>query len=117
MTGETRDELLARLVRKLRLEDLDEDLLTLLEDELDDAEAEILLELRMDELEERFFSKLVELAAVYYRQDAVQMGDVKSHTYTEGKVSESETYFTPDEFKQQERAILNSLKRYRQVRC
>lgn len=115
MTTALRDALLVRLVRKLRLENPDSDTLALLEDELEDAEAEILLVLNVDELEERFFSKLVELAAVYYRQDEATTG-VKSRSYSEGDVSQSESFLTPEEYRRQAQSILDSVRRYRQVR-
>ncbi len=59
MTNETKEALLERLRRKLRLDEPDEEQLTLLEDELLDAEAELKLELNVDELDEDFHAKLV----------------------------------------------------------
>jgi hypothetical protein len=117
MTQELKEEMLQRLVRKLRLEESDEEELNLLEDELADAEAEILLELNMDELGEEFCGTLLELAALYYRQDLAQEGGSLSWSCAEGQVSESEKRISPSEFRSCEREILNSLRRYRRVGC
>lgn len=118
MTAEIITALLSRLCRKLRLTDPDEETLALLEDELADAELEILVHLNMDELEERFQGKAVELAAAYYRQDTAEgAGWVKSRSYNEGEVSESESYASPEEARREVQAILDSLKRYRRVTC
>jgi hypothetical protein len=117
MTQELKDEMLQRLVRKLRLVEPDEEELNLLEDELSDAETEILLELNMDELGEEFCGTLLELAALYYRQDLAQEGGNLSWSYAEGQVSESEKRISPSEFRDCEREILSSLRRYRRVEC
>lgn len=117
MTQELKEEMLERLVRKLRLQEADEEELTLLEDELDDAETELLLELNMDELGEEFCGKLLQLAALYYRQDLAQESGTLSWSRTEGQISESEQGFRPEEFRQCEREILDSVRRYRRVEC
>ena len=117
MTQELKEEMLERLVRKLRLQEADEETLTLLEDELSDVEAEILLELNMDELGEEFCGKLLQLAALYYRQDLAQESGTLSWSRTEGQISESEQGFRPEEFRQCEREILDSVRRYRRVEC
>lgn len=117
VTQELKEELLERLTRKLRLQEPDEEELTLLEDELSDAEAEILLELNMDELGEEFWGKLLELAALYYRQDLAQEEPRLSWSCTEGQLSQSERRISPAEYRSMERALLESLKPYRRVRC
>ncbi len=117
MTDEVMEALQERLMRKLGLEEPDEDVLALLEDELLDAEAEILLELNLDELEERMQGKVVELAAVYFRYDLAQEDGVQVRSYAEGQISESETRFTPEEYRRDVREILDSLNRYRRVSC
>ena len=69
MTEVLLETLLERLQRKLSLTDPDSEELALLADELTDAEGKLLLYLDMDNLEERFHGKVVELAALYYQQD------------------------------------------------
>ena len=117
MTQELKEEMLQRLVRKLRLVEPDEEELNLLEDELGDAEAEILLELNMDTLEEQFYSKAVELAAVYYRYDLAQEGGAAEWSCTEGQLSQSEKHFSPAEYQRTVQELLSSLSRYRRVSC
>lgn len=117
MTDEVMELLQERLARKLRLEEPDEDQMSLLEDELLDAEAEILLELNEDQLEEGLYSKTVELAAVYYRYDIAQESEISAWSRTEGQVSESEKRFSPREYRQTVQEILSSLSRYRKVPC
>ena len=117
MTDEVLEALQERLMRKLGMEEPEEEEITLMEDELLDAEAEILLELNMDELDDRMLGKVVDLAAVYYRYDMAQEDGVQSRSYAEGQISESEKRFSPGEYRQAVREILDSLSRYRRVTC
>lgn len=117
MTEERTGVLVERLVRKLGLEAPDDDTLNLLEDEIWDAEAEILLFLGVPELEQRMESKVVELAAVYYHTDQLELKEVESLSYTEGQMSQSERYRTPEDCRREMKNVLNSLARYRRVSC
>lgn len=117
MTNETKEALLERLRRKLRLDEPDEELLTLLEDELLDAEAELKLELNVDELDEDFHAKLVALSVLYYKQDLCTEDLVRSWTCTEGQVSESQTKESLESLQKAERELLHSVRRYRRVSC
>jgi hypothetical protein len=117
MTQEVMEMLQEKLARKLRLAEPDEDVMTLLEDELLDAEAEILLELNVDKLEEELYSKAVELAAVYFRYDIAQEGAASEWSYAEGELKDSEKRFSPLEYQRTVREILDSLSRYRRVTC
>lgn len=63
--------LISNLTQKLNISEPDEETLTLLEGELLDAEAEVLLELNLDELPGDCISFVVDLAAVYYRYDVM----------------------------------------------
>lgn len=119
MTGEQMELALTRLERKLGLEGPEEDTVLLLEDELLDAEGELLLYLGADALEDRFLPKAVELAALYYQRDRGEQGTagLKSAGYTEGQVSQTESYLTPAEFRSGVAEVLESLARYRRVTC
>lgn len=117
LTNETKEALLERLRRKLRLDEPDEELLTLLEDELLDAEAELKLELNVDELDEDFHAKLVALSVLYYKQDLCTEDLVRSWTCTEGQVSESQTKESLESLQKAERELLHSVRRYRRVSC
>lgn len=118
MTEVLLETLLERLQRKLSLTDPDSEELALLEDELTDAEGKLLLYLDMDSLEERFHGKVVELAALYYQQDKQsEDGSYASRSYTEGQVTQSDSYLTPSQIKQAEAEVLESVARYRRVSC
>ena len=119
MTEAQMELALARLLRKVGLESPEEELLLLLTDELLDAEGELLLYLGMDSLEERFLPKAVELAALYYQRDCreLESGGLKSSSYGEGQISQSEQYLSPAEFRSGMTEILESLARYRRVTC
>lgn len=119
MTSEQVNQLLQRLQRKLGLEEAEEDELLLLNDELLDAYGELLIYLGMSDLEESFFPKVVELAALYYRRDQRELegGGLKSSGYTEGQISQTESYLTPAEFRSGVEEVLDSLSRYRRVTC
>lgn len=115
MTEETKAVLLERLETRLGLADPDETALSQLSEALTEAEEALLLYLNAEELPERFYGYLVKLAAVYYQRDAAETPDVKSASYSEGDVSQSETYLTGEEYQKQAETLLASLARYRQV--
>ncbi len=117
MTPELKESLLERLQRKLRLTEADEELLTLLEDELMDAETELRLELNVEELDEDFHGKLLSLAALYYKEDLYTEDLVTSWTDTEGQVSESRTRESLEALQKYEKELLQSVRRYRRVSC
>lgn len=117
MTNEVKEALLERLIRKLRLEEPDEEQLNLLEDELMDAESELLLELNVEELDEEFFGKLLALAVLYYKEDLYSEDLVSSWSSTEGQLSESQTRMSLAELYKAQREILQSVRRYRRVSC
>jgi hypothetical protein len=72
MKDATLEKLVEELAQKLKLVEPDEDTLTLLEDEIQDAEAEIVLELNLDGLPEDNHADVIELAALYYEHDTDQ---------------------------------------------
>lgn len=113
MTGEELNVLRSRLQRKLGLEDADGDTVLLLEDELRDAEGELLLFLNRESLPPTLEVKLVELAALYYRRDSQEPAGLKSATYTEGDVSQSESYLTGADFQAEADALLASVRHWR----
>ena len=63
--------LIKNLTQKLNIGEPDKETLTLLEDELIDAESEVLLELNLDEVPSDCIPFVVDLAAVYYRYDVM----------------------------------------------
>lgn len=113
MTQERKEELLERLVRKLRLEDPDEDVLTALEDDLDDAEEELLLYLNRETLPAAMERKVLELAAIYARQDLAENPGVCSFSYSEGDVKQSETYLTGKDYQNQVDELLSGVAHWR----
>ncbi len=63
-------------------------------------------------------SVIAELAAMRFRQHNVQNTQqygIKSSSYTEGSVSKSETYFTPQEWISQVESVLKPYNRFRVV--
>lgn len=111
------ETLLIRLQRKLGLDEPDEDTMLLLEDSLLDAEGELLLYLNREQLPDALNSKVVELAALFYQQDTVEITPgVKSSSYSEGNVSQSETYQTAADYQAAIDSLLAGLARYRLVR-
>ena len=115
MTEVLLETLLERLQRKLSLPDPDSEELALLADELSDAEGKLLLYL---DVEERFHGTVVELAALYYQQDKQsEDGGYASRSYTEGQVTQSDSYLTPSQLKQAEAEVLERIARYRRVSC
>ena len=118
MTAELLTKAKERLLRKLALPEPDEATGALLSDELEDAESALLLYLRWEELKETLLSKVVELAALYYRRDTsgASSGPVKSRSYSENDVSQSETYLSAEDYDAAEQALLTGLAKYREVR-
>lgn len=85
-----------------------------LQDWLEEAEAELLLFLGRDTLPERLDTKLVALAACYARRDSA--AGIRSTSFTEGRISGSETFLTPEDYEAQAVKLLDSLRRWRVVR-
>ena len=81
MTDNVLKNLTEKLANRLNLDGTDEETMELLEDELLDAETEILLELNLNELEEWMYSKVIELAAVYYKFDISETYKVNATDY------------------------------------
>jgi hypothetical protein len=103
---------LARLGRKIGSEkQIDTDTLN---DYLEEAKDIINLFLNVEQFNDAFASKAVEIAAILYEKDETDK-HVKSESYSEGVVSENTTYLTSDSFDVQIDGVLNSLKRYRRV--
>lgn len=119
MTEERQEALYDRLVRRLGLTEPDEDEALLLGDVLSDAEAELASYLGVDEVEERFDAKLLELAALFFRRDRQELDSagLRSVSYSEGQLSQSESYLTPRELRAGMQEILQELARYRRVTC
>ena len=117
MTSDQLDMLLTRLQLKLGLEDPDDEVTAALEADLAEAEGELLLYLNVDELAERFYPKLVALAAVYYQRDTAEAGHpgMQDVSVTEGSLSQKVTYRSGESWQTQEQAIFNSIARYRVV--
>ena len=118
MTEAQHEKAYTKLARKLELTEQSSDDVAHLEDALEEAEGALLLYLRWDEMKDVLIAKLVELAALYYRRDTagVTSGGVKSSSYTEDKISQSETYLTTGDYATAEQDILAGLARYREVR-
>ena len=113
MTDERLEAMQGRLVRRLNLEEPDDDVLVLLEDELEDAEAELLLYLNRETLPEALYPKVLELADLYARRDLADNPDLCSMSYSEGDVSRSETYLTGKDYRDQEDDLLSSVAHWR----
>lgn len=113
------EQALTQLLRRLRMREPDEEEILLLTDEVLDAEGELLLYLGMDELEERFLPKVVELAALFYERDRheLERSGLKSESYAEGQISQSQTYLSLSEFRSGVAEVLESLARFRRVSC
>jgi len=112
MTEELLNSARSKLRRALGLEEEGESLTVALEM----AEEEICRYLNRDSLPENARCLLVELAALKY----LRMGegrDKKSESYSEGQLSQSECYFTPEEFQEGEEALLRALAPHRRVSC
>lgn len=107
----------ARLLRKLGIAEPSEEVRSLLEDELEDAESALRLYLNKDELDSVMTSKVVALAALYHQRDGAGGGALKSSSYSEGDVKESLSYMEASDYEAAEAAILASLAKYREVRA
>lgn len=117
MTEALLEAALVRLQRKLSLTDPDTDELALLNDELVDAERELLRYLNWDALDETLLGKAVELAALYYQQDRLTERGYQSRGYSEGQVSQNDSYLTPEQLQEAAEELMHSLARYRRVTC
>jgi hypothetical protein len=119
MNSERQEALYLRLVRRLGLSDPEEEVQLLLWDVLEDARSEVLSYLGVRELEERFEPKVVELAALFFRRDRQELESamLRSASYSEGQLSHSESYLTPNELHAGMQEILSTLARYRRVSC
>lgn len=111
MTAEVLAIALPRLRRSLGLEAESDEILT---DKLEAAEEEILRYLNRTELPEHTLCLLIELAGLKYLQDG---SGKKSESYTEGQISQSESFYTPAEFQDGTQALLRTLAPYRRVAC
>lgn len=109
MTAEQYTTALPRLRRSLGAGMEEEERLR---DVLEAAEEEILRYLGEETLPEYALCLLVELAGLKYLQSG---GGKKSQSYTEGQLSQSESYYTPEEFREGTEALLRSLARRRKV--
>lgn len=118
MTVELLEAAREKLLRKLSITYPDSDTDALLDDALEDAECALLLYLHWEELTAVLLSKVVELAALYYRRSAggAASGALKSWSYSENQVSQSESYMDAADYAAAEQAILDSLAQYREVR-
>ena len=113
MTEERLDELLWRLEQRLKLTQPDEDTVLLLEDFLQDAEAELLLYLNRETLPAAMERKVLELATVYARQTLADNPDLAAASYSEGDIKQSETYLTGKDYQAQASEILVSVAHWR----
>lgn len=118
MTVEMLEVAREKLLRKLSVTVQDSETEALLADALEDAESALLLYLRWDELTAALLPKVVELAALYYRRDidGATSGALKSRSYSEGEVSQSESYLDAADYAAAEQTILDGLAKYREVR-
>ena len=117
MTDTLLEQAVERLQRKLNLTDPDSDTLALLNDELTDAEGSLLLYLGWESFEENLLGKVVALAALYYQQDRMMERGFRSRGYSEGQVSQTDNYLTPEQLQEASEDLLHSLARYRRVTC
>lgn len=117
MTDVLLEQAMERLQRKLHLTEPDNDTLAILHDELLDAEGALLLYLGWEALDETLLGKAIELAALYYQQDRMLERGFRSRGYSEGQVSQSDSYLTPGQIQEAAEELLNSLARYRRVTC
>lgn len=109
MTAEQYTTALPRLRRSLGVGMEEEERLR---DVLEAAEEEILLYLGEQQLPEYAVCLMVELAGLKYLQ---KNSTTKSQSYSEGQLSQSESYYTPEEFREGTEALLRSLARHRKV--
>ena len=118
MTDEMLGAAKEKLLRKLNITAPDSVTEAQLIDALEGAECSLLLYLRWDELTAVLLPKAVELAALYYQRDSVgtASGLLKSSSYAEGNVSQSESYLDAADYAAAEQVILDGLAKYREVR-
>lgn len=109
MTAEQYATALPRLRRSLGVGMEEEERLR---DVLEAAEEEILRYLGAQELPEYAVCLMVELAGLKYLQKNT---GTKSQSYSEGQLSQSESYYTPEEFREGTEALLRSLAPHRKV--
>lgn len=88
-----------------------------LADALEAAEEEICRYLNRDSLPEYAGCLLVELAALKYLRTGQDRLGKKSESYSEGQLSQSESYLSPEELAAGEAALLRTLAPYRRVKC
>ena len=119
MTAQRQESLYQRLVRRLGLVEPDEETDLLLSDVLSDAEGEIRVYLGVGEVEEQFDGQILALAALFFQRDRRELDSslLRSVSYTEGQLSQSESYLSPKELQGGVEEILRSLARYRRVSC
>lgn len=114
MTQAVLEEALPRLRRALGLGEEADD--AALEDALRAAEEEILRYLGQDTLPEHTDSLVIELAALKYLQGRNRAG-VQEESYAEGQLSQSQRYYSPQEFEEGTQALLRTLAPRRRVEC
>lgn len=114
MTRAALEEALPRLRRALGLGAEVDD--ASLEDVLAVAEEDILRYLNQDALPRYTDSLLVELAALKYLSSRHSAG-VQEESYAEGQLSQSQRYYSPQEFEEGTQALLRTLAPYRRVGC
>lgn len=86
----------------------------LLQDALETAQEKLLRYLNRDTLPGSAECLLIELAALCHLRNHPGYGR-RSESYSEGQLSQSESYLTPEEFQEGEAALLRALAPYRQV--
>lgn len=113
MTDEHFEELLSRLEQRLNMEEPDSSQRHEMEQCILEAEGELLLYLNRVTLPQQMEGKVVELAAVYYRRDNREQTTVKAASYSEGDVSQSETYLSDQDYQNAADAVLRSVAHWR----
>ncbi|MBR1780545.1 MAG: hypothetical protein IJ751_03980 [Oscillospiraceae bacterium] len=109
-----KDIALPRLRRALGLTEGEDE--QRLEDALAAAEEKICRYLLQSELPDAVDCLLVELAALVYLRTG-ERSALKSESYSEGQLSQSQSYLTAEELAQGEEALLRCLAPWRRVRC
>lgn len=102
-----------RLIRRLKMDEEDLDVLLCLYDVVEDAIEETQLYLNMDELPKGTIPKIVDLAELKWQSQNVEHPALKSATYSEGGMSQSVTMMSPQEIEAGKESILRSLAPYR----
>ena len=83
---------------------------------IEEAESDIALYVRMDNLPSTFESKIKALAKIRILKSQAESDRIKSKTYSEGVVSKSETYLTAADYEKQEVELFSSLNARRRCR-